>query len=250
MLNRRTSPLIILGALFALLMSACSSSSMPEPTSEAGQSMEQRNAARTEPTSSAAVTVPATATAGVMGDNSALDATTSATATAPPASPTPLSLPTPRPIEQVAAPVRLRIPAIGVDASIEPVGNDAAGQMGVPSSYSNVAWYEPGVSPGTPGNAVIAGHLDSTTGPAVFYRLDTLQPGDEILVTTGDGRELRFAVTESATYPAAAAPLDDIFGDAITPRLNLITCEGVFDRASRQYDQRLVVYTRMVAGGG
>lgn len=117
--------------------------------------------------------------------------------------------------------------------------------MGVPSNYTDVAWYERGASPGTPGNAVIAGHLDSTTGPAIFYRLKDLTPGDEIITSTADGQEYRFVVTTSEVYVADDAPLERIFGNAIQPRLNLITCDGAFDRSIRQYDKRLVVYTEL-----
>jgi len=146
---------------------------------------------------------------------------------------------------ETAAPVRLRIPKIGVDTTVEWVGSNEQGQMGVPVNYGNVAWFEPGTSPGTPGNAVVAGHLDSETGPAVFFKLEDLNPGDEVFVVNQDGEELRFVVTEKASYPADDAPLDQIFGNSVKSRLNLITCEGIFDRSSRSYDRRLVVYTEL-----
>lgn len=117
--------------------------------------------------------------------------------------------------------------------------------MAVPSNYTDVAWYEEGAPPGTPGNAVIAGHLDSTTGPAVFYRLEDLNPGDEIFTITADGQEFRFVVTSSEIYFADDAPLDRIFGNSIRPHLNLITCDGAFDRSVREYDKRLVVYAEL-----
>jgi len=117
--------------------------------------------------------------------------------------------------------------------------------MAVPSNYTDVGWYEPGPAPGSPGNAVIAGHLDSTTGPAVFYDLEDLKPGDEIITTSADGQEFRFLVTTSETYNADDAPLERIFGNAINPQLNLITCDGAFDRSVREYDKRLVVYAEL-----
>lgn len=120
--------------------------------------------------------------------------------------------------------------------------------MGVPSNYTDVAWYQDGPTPGTPGNAVIDGHLDSKTGPAVFYRLRELKPGDEIFTITDAGVEYRFVVTTSEVYGANDAPLDRIFGTAVKPRLNLITCDGAFDRSIRQYDKRLVVYSELDSG--
>ncbi len=120
--------------------------------------------------------------------------------------------------------------------------------MGVPSNYTDVAWYERGPTPGTPGNAVIAGHLDSTTGPAVFYRLEDLNPGDEIFTVTADGQEFRFIVITEEVYNADDAPLERIFGNAVRSHLNLITCDGAFDRSVREYDKRLVVFTELATG--
>jgi sortase (surface protein transpeptidase) len=156
------------------------------------------------------------------------------------------SMPQATPVRVVDAPLRLRIPALGIDAAVQWVGVDEQGRMGVPNNYTDVAWYELGPRPGMPGNAVIAGHLDSTTGPAVFFRLDALGPGDELFVVTHGGEELRFVVEGLEAYAVNDAPLDRIFGPAPIPRLNLITCDGTFDWSRREYDQRLVVYA--VAG--
>jgi sortase A len=126
---------------------------------------------------------------------------------------------------------------------VQQVGLDEAGAVGVPSNYTDVAWYTASARPGNPGNAVIDGHLDSKTGPAVFYRLGDLQPGDDVFVTTADGVELRFVVTALETYATDDAPTFSVFGPATAPRLNLITCDGTFNRAVHQYDQRLLVRT-------
>lgn len=152
------------------------------------------------------------------------------------------------PAQQIEAPLQLQIPAIGVDTQIEWVGVDDEGNMDVPSTYRTVAWYEPGPRPGMTGNAVVAGHLDSQTGPAVFYRLGDLQPGDEIVVISHNGEELRFAVTGMERFNSQTAPVYDIFGPSSGRNLNLITCEGTFDPAAGQYDERLVVYTTLISG--
>lgn len=149
---------------------------------------------------------------------------------------------TPVPMAVVEAPLRLRVPVLGVDSAVQWVGLDSEGRMGVPDNYSDVAWYELGPRPGMPGNAVIAGHLDSTSGPAIFYKLEDLRPGDEIIVVAHDGEEVRFIVEETAVYDADDAPLSRIFGPDDRARLNLITCDGVFDRSSRSYDKRLIVF--------
>jgi sortase A len=143
-------------------------------------------------------------------------------------------------------PKRLFIPKLGVSADVEYVGMDEKGRMDVPKNDDNVAWYEPGYKPGIKGNAVMAGHLDRSTGaPAVFYRLDTLEKGDIIRVEEADGSELEFSVTKKAVYPDASFPLVEVFGPAPDERLNLITCEGSFNRTSRNYSHRTVIYAEL-----
>lgn len=149
-------------------------------------------------------------------------------------------------LEDVELPVRLIIPAIGVDAGVESVGLTPDGAMDVPSTYWTVGWFGMGVRPGEAGNAVVAGHLDSKTGPAVFWSLGRLQPGDLVYVQTVDGSELTFQVVASETYPYDDAPLERIFGPTAVRGLNLVTCNGVFDRGTQNYDKRLVVYARLV----
>jgi hypothetical protein len=144
----------------------------------------------------------------------------------------------------VGLPIRVIIPSIGVDASVEQVGVTADGVMDTPANPWNTAWYALGVRPGQPGNAAIAGHVDyHGIGPVVFWDLNKLSVGAEILVVTDSGQTLRFKVRGSEHYTDGNAPLIDIFGPANTVNLNLITCGGTFDPSTRHYDQRLVVYT-------
>jgi LPXTG-site transpeptidase (sortase) family protein len=169
-------------------------------------------------------------------------------ASAPPrVSPSPApSSAAPRPA--AAIPKELIIPAINVRAAVEHVGTTPDGAMDVPKDPSDVAWFEKGFRPGERGNAVIAGHLDSATDRAVFWDLNKLKPGDKVLVQGEDGSEHAFQVIGAETYPYDRAPLDKIFGPSDAPMLNLITCNGTFDRASRNYDKRLVVFTKAVPG--
>jgi hypothetical protein len=156
---------------------------------------------------------------------------------------TPTRIATPPGERDIQPPVQIVISAIGVDAIVEWVGLDDAGRMRVPSSYETVAWYEEGTRPGMPGNAVIAGHLDSRAGPAVFYGLENLKAGDEIIIFTQDGEELRFEVLRLELFNTGEAPVHEIFGPSDTRNLNLVTCHGVFDPSVRQYDKRLVVFS-------
>ena len=142
-------------------------------------------------------------------------------------------------------PVRLRIPALGLLTAIDPVGLHA-GAMDVPTNVWHVGWYQLGPRPGAVGNAVIDGHLDSTTGPAIFLTLHNLRVGDRIYVTDRAGIERGFVVTELDSYPLADAPLTRIFGPSSGRHLNLITCSGTWQAQARRYDQRLVVYTRLL----
>lgn len=165
------------------------------------------------------------------------------------ASRTPPPAPTADPFAGAGNPQRLEIPAIQVDASIEQVGLTSQGAMDVPKGWMNAAWYQLGVRPGEPGNAVIAGHLDSSTGgPAVFWDLNLLQPGDLVHVTYENGERLTFAVETSQIYQhdADTQVIESIFGPGQTADLNLITCMGPWDYGSATYAERLVVFSRLV----
>lgn len=142
-------------------------------------------------------------------------------------------------------PQRIEIPSIKVDASIEKVGRLENGQMGVPEGFDTVGWFEPGIKPGAPGNAVMAGHVDSKTGPAVFYKLEDLTKGDEIIVMDKEGNTLTFEVTGKESYKRKNAPVDKIFDFAYTSKLNLITCVGNFNKKEGTHEERLVVYTEL-----
>jgi hypothetical protein len=172
-------------------------------------------------------------------------ATTSGTgpATTRPPAPAPTRRPRPPP-----PPVRVELPAIGVSSRLVRLGLNPDGTMEVPRDYGLAGWFTGGAMPGQDGPAVIAGHIDSRTGPAVFYRLGDLRPGDPVRVRRADGRWLGFEVTGTARYPKARFPTEAVFGPVTGPVLRLITCGGDFDRASGHYLDNLVVTAR--PGGG
>jgi hypothetical protein len=150
-------------------------------------------------------------------------------------------------------PARLEIPAIGVSTPLVRLGLLADGTMEVPRDYGVAGWFTGGPMPGQLGPAVVAGHVDSRTGPAVFYRLRDLRPGDQLRVVRADGRVVRFEVESLARYPKREFPDDEVFGATTTPALRLITCAGDFDRSQRSYRDNLVVSAIRVrdgAGGG
>jgi sortase (surface protein transpeptidase) len=139
-------------------------------------------------------------------------------------------------------PTHLSIPSIGVDAPLEQVGLTADQAVESPSQWMDAAWYKLGYQPGADGNAAIIGHLDSTTGPAVFWRVGQLQPGARVLIDDG-ATTLTFLVEGVATCPANQCPMQQIYGPSNTPRLNLITCTGDWNPQAKSYSERLVVYT-------
>jgi len=144
-------------------------------------------------------------------------------------------------------PVRLVIPRIGLDTVVESMGKTESKEVAAPSAAQNVAWYNLGVKPGEQGNAVISGHLDAKAGRAVFWRLRELKVGDEISVFDQAGNERKFVVIERGVYPHDQAPLTKIFGFDLERDLNLITCTGRWNKKLHTYDQRLVIFTRLVA---
>ncbi len=144
----------------------------------------------------------------------------------------------------ISEPQTISIPRINVTADVESVGQDAEGKMDVPKGVFNVGWYNLGFKPGEKGSAVMAGHLDTITGaPAVFYNIGQLQAGDEVMVTDKNGKTLNFTVTGVQSYAFDKVPLQEVFASTDKPRLNLITCVGTWDVGSRNYSERLVVYT-------
>jgi hypothetical protein len=159
--------------------------------------------------------------------------------------PTPTPTATPKPRKRVGRaprPVRVRIAAIGVDAPLIPLGLDVDRALEVPKRFDVAGWWSGGYRPGEPGPAVIAGHVDSKTGPAIFYRLGNLKRGDAVVVERGDGTSVRFAVQRLGHYPKTAFPTKQVYGPTGRPALRLITCSGDFDRASGHYVDNTVVY--------
>ena len=161
--------------------------------------------------------------------------------TAPsPGSAAPSTLPPP-----IADPVAVVIPAVRVAAPIEPLGLDRNGALQVPTDFNRVGWYSEGPQPGGPGAAVLEGHVDSYAGPAVFYGLSKLRPGDEVTVRRSDGSQATFSVQRSASYSKKDFPTNDVYAPAEKPSLRLITCTGAFDKSAGSYQDNLVVYATL-----
>ena len=139
------------------------------------------------------------------------------------------------------------IPAIDLDADVVPLGLRPDGTLEVPENFSQTGWYTNGPEPGEPGSAVIVGHVDSLDGPAVFFRLRALLPGDEIIVETVDGGSFTFIVERTEQHPKTEFPTAEVYGPTNNRALRLITCGGSFDRAARSYRDNLVVFANLAS---
>jgi Sortase domain len=157
------------------------------------------------------------------------------------------SLPWPAAAGQVAAPVGLTIPAIGVRTRLIRLGLTRAGALQVPGSFHVAGWYDRSPRPGATGSAIIAGHIDSVAGPGVFFRLGRLRPGERVYVRRADGSLAVFRVTSVRLYRKDRFPTAVVYGPAAGPQLRLITCGGTFDPAAHSYLSNVVVYA--VAAG-
>jgi sortase family protein len=149
-----------------------------------------------------------------------------------------------------SVPVSVDIPAIGVTSKLLHLGLNADGTIQVPSlvtSASEAAWYKYSATPGQIGASVIEGHVDSDQGPAVFYRLGALHPGDTIDVTLADGTTAIFRVTGVRQYAKSNFPAKAIYGTANYAALRLITCGGVFDYATGHYLSSTVVFASLTS---
>ena len=148
-------------------------------------------------------------------------------------------------VAQAPEPVWLTIPAIGVKAPIITLGLNRNGTLQVPSSTTVVGWYINSPRPGATGSAVIAGHVDSRSGPGVFFWLRTMHRGERIYVRRADGTLAVFTVTAVRTYAKARFPTATVYGPVPDAELRLITCGGTFDYARGSYLSNVVVYARL-----
>jgi hypothetical protein len=148
-----------------------------------------------------------------------------------------------------SVPTALYIPRINVRAKIISLGLTPGGAAAVPplSSPSLTSWFDLGPTPGQPGTAVILGHVDSAkVGPAIFYNLGDLRPGDLIYVTRADRQTAVFRVYSAALYLKADFPSRTVYSYTSWPTLRLITCGGEFDKATGHYLGNTVVFAEYI----
>ncbi len=147
---------------------------------------------------------------------------------------------------EVSLPKRIVVPRARIDAPFtSPLGILESGEVEVPAGYEEVGYYKYGPTPGEIGPAVVLGHVDSFAGPAVFYSLGALEPGDEIFIEREDGSTAVFSVERLERHLQAGFPTKEVYGDLSYPGLRLITCSGVYDNGQARYSHNLIVFARL-----
>jgi hypothetical protein len=181
-------------------------------------------------------------------DTTAPPTTEAPATTAPPT--TAAQDPPARPTDPEAAPepAGVSIPAIDATSDLLHLGLRPDGTAEVPEDFDVASWYDLGGRPGGTGTpTVILGHVDSISGPAVFFRLRDLSPGDEVQVDLSDGSTATYAVTGTEEFPKDEFPTAEVFGATTDDVVRLVTCSGEFDRGERSYTDNLVVSAERIA---
>lgn len=185
---------------------------------------------------------------GSPAGDAKVQSSAAATASAAPRTPTPAAAaPLPK-----SEPTRLTIPTIAVNAPFTPLDLGTDGRLEPPPADNTnmVGWYRGGATPGERGAAIVAGHVDTKTGPAVFLLLRTLKPGSEVDIARKDGTTATFKVDSVETFSKADFPDKRVYGDTPDAQLRLITCGGAYDRDAQDYVDNVVVFAHLDSSKG
>lgn len=163
---------------------------------------------------------------------------------APPASQGPSMEPQGAAERQAPVPVRVRIPEIGVDAPIAPLKVDESGVLLPPAENDIAGWWKDGPEPGESGPAVIAGHVDSHTGPAVFFQLPDLPSGAQVLIDRADHTTAVFTTYRLERRSKDEFPTEAVYGSTSNAEIRIITCGGDFDDTKDRYLANVIVFAR------
>lgn len=135
---------------------------------------------------------------------------------------------------------------LGIDAALDPLDLDATSEL-IPPDYGRAGWYEDGPEPGEPGRVVIAGHVDSKTGPDVFAALGRARAGDRIEIRLAGGSSVTYRVRDAEVHPRNDFPTGRVYGGGERAELRLITCTGEYDRARGGYQDNVVVFAELTS---
>lgn len=148
-----------------------------------------------------------------------------------------------------ARPVRIDIPGLRVSAPLVDLTLDSRGRLGVPDPADrNLAgWYRDGVTPGSPGNAIVVAHVDTSTGPAAFAGLDALPAGATVDVRRADRKIATFRIYATEVYEKSDFPSTHVYGPTKDAQLRLLTCGGAYDRGAGGYQSNVVAFARLTS---
>ncbi|WP_083977364.1 class F sortase [Kitasatospora azatica] len=154
---------------------------------------------------------------------------------------------TPAVVVPDAHPNRISIPAIGVNAPFTQVDLDPNGVLNPPPANDTnlVGWYKGGTVPGNKGPAIVLGHVDTATAPAVFWGLSALTPASSVDIARDDGVTATFTVDSVEVFAKDAFPDDRVYGKTADAQLRLITCGGAYDRQRGDYTANVVVFAHL-----
>lgn len=144
----------------------------------------------------------------------------------------------------IARPSRVAVPSVDINSDLVDLELAVDGTLETPEDFDRAGWYVGSPRPGATGPAIIAGHVDSIAGPAVFHRLRHVQAGDRIDIGRVDGTTATFVVTRIERHPKDDFPTQAVYGDVDHAALRLITCGGTFDDASGHYRDNVIVFAQ------
>lgn len=232
----------VVAGLILIVVAVAAQRSAPQPP---------RSVGKIDPTTSTSAGSSPSASPTTTTSGSAADAGSSASPSTSGAQDTS----TPKPVKVLGAsrPVRITIPAIGVDTKVNPIGLNKAGELAVPQpgpKLNQAAWFENSPTPGQPGPSIIEGHVDSVEGVSVFFKLGAVRPGNKIHVTRADGKTVTFTVNAIRDYKKASFPTEVVYGgDLGVPQLRLITCSD-FDESIHHHVGNEVVFSHLTSTRG
>ncbi len=240
--NRRSTTLVVLGLVLALLIGACSASDAEPATGNAAAEEQASNGAddAATDTGSDPATTPSPASADDASAEAGAGADDPAFRTLPPAGGVPA------PAEAGPAPVGFQLPDLDIaDAVVLPVGVDAAGDFEVPEA-DEIGWYRFGSAPGEGGSTVLAAHIAYDGVDGVFRWLASVEIGSEVEVVMDDGTTLTYRITDKVRYDKDELPVEELFDESGPDRLVLITCGGSFNPSLSSYESNDVVFAEPI----
>jgi sortase (surface protein transpeptidase) len=148
--------------------------------------------------------------------------------------------------KQMPDPVRIVIPAIGVNARVIPLGLNRDQTIQVPTNAADTGWFRPGPEPGEQGAAVIVGHVATRSGRGVFYRLGKLRVGQVITIRLQDGSTVRYVARSMITVLKSRFPTNRVYARTAQPTLRLITCAGKLNPSTGHHPENYIVFASIV----